>query len=430
MQQTEHIEFRDPVHGFINIKPLERKIIDSKPFQRLRGIKQLALTNLVYHGAEHTRFGHSIGVMHLVTRAFNSVVEKNPDLFEETRIKWYEQILRLIALIHDLGHAPFSHGSELVFPDNLKHEEYTEKITMGTEIAEYINEIGAEFVKNHGREYNITPELICSVYRGSNIDNPDFIFLRKFMDSELDCDKMDYLLRDSLYCGVNYGKYDLDRLILCLTAYKEGNNIFLAMDEGGIHAFEEFVLARYFMFTQVYFHKTRRFLDKMLVKYLERCLPNGKYPSDVNDFLDWDDARVWGKIKEDADKDEVANRLYNRRIMKTVYESPTHTVNQDVRIYNFIRANLEKEFGKDKLLYDSADSMVHKIPQAYEIDNERVIPIIRSSAEVPTTIYAESVIINRLTDPINIKRIYADESIKDDAKEYVNKMMKDMARGD
>lgn len=185
--------------------------------------------------------------MHLVTRAFNSVVEKNPLLFEETQIKWYEQILRLIALIHDLGHAPFSHGSELVFPDNLKHEEYTEKITMGTEIAEYINEIGAES----------------------------------------------------------------------------------AMDEDGIHAFEEFVLARYFMFTQVYFHKTRRFLDKMLVKYLERCLPNGKYPSDINDFLDWDDARVWAKIKEDADKDEVANRLYNRRIMKTVYESPTHTVNKE-----------------------------------------------------------------------------------------------------
>jgi hypothetical protein len=430
MQQTEHIEFRDPVHGFINIRPLERKIIDSKPFQRLRGIKQLALTNLVYHGAEHTRFGHSIGVMHLVTRAFNSVVEKNPDLFAEARIKWYEQILRLIALIHDLGHAPFSHGSELVFPDNLKHEEYTEKIILGTKIAEYINEIGAEFAKSYGEEYNITPELICSVYRGNNIDNPDFIFLRKFMDSELDCDKMDYLLRDSLYCGVNYGKYDLDRLILCLTAYKEGNNIFLAMDEGGIHAFEEFVLARYFMFTQVYFHKTRRFLDKMLVKYLERCLPNGKYPSDVNDFLDWDDARVWGDIKKDADKDEVANRLYNRKIMKTVYESPTHTVNQDVRIYNFIRSKLEDEFGKDKLLCDSADSMVHKIPQAYEIDNERVIPIIRSSADVPTTIYAESVIINRLTDPINIKRIYADESIKDDAREYVNKMMKDMARGD
>lgn len=87
------------------------------------------------------------------------------------------------------------------------------------------------------------------------------------MDSELDCDKMDYLLRDSLYCGVNYGKYDVERLISCLTTYKKDNNIFLAIEKGGINAFEEFILARYFMFVQVYFHKTRRFLDKMLVEY-------------------------------------------------------------------------------------------------------------------------------------------------------------------
>ena len=107
------MDFRDPIHGFIPVRPLERKIIDSRPFQRLRHIKQLSLTNLVYHGAEHTRFGHSIGVMHLVTRAFKAVVT-NKDLFSEEQKEWYEQILRLMALTHDLGHAPFSHGSEAV----------------------------------------------------------------------------------------------------------------------------------------------------------------------------------------------------------------------------------------------------------------------------------------------------------------------------
>jgi HD superfamily phosphohydrolase len=108
MNKMGNDKFRDPIHEFIEIRPYEKKIIDSQPFQRLRNIKQLALTNLVYHGAEHTRFGHSIGVMHLVTKAFHSVVEKNQDYFDKPTVDWYEQILRLIALTHDLGHAPFS----------------------------------------------------------------------------------------------------------------------------------------------------------------------------------------------------------------------------------------------------------------------------------------------------------------------------------
>ena len=138
----------------------------------------------MYHGAEHTRFGHSIGVMHLVSRAFQAVVNNRPDLFSKEQKEWYEQILRLMALTHDLGHAPFSHGSEAVFPESLVHEDFTERIIKETEIAHYIHEIGQEFVGKYGEEYNITPELICSVYRGQNITNPDFIFLRKFLDSE------------------------------------------------------------------------------------------------------------------------------------------------------------------------------------------------------------------------------------------------------
>jgi len=161
----EDYKFRDPVHGFIYVRPLEKKIIDSRPFQRLRGIKQLALTYLVYHGAEHTRFGHSLGVMHLVTKAFNSAISKEKP-FSKEQADWYEQILRLIALTHDLGHAPFSHGSESVFPDGLEHEDFTDKIIMNTEIADFIREIGAEFVHKYGKEFDITPELICSIYHG------------------------------------------------------------------------------------------------------------------------------------------------------------------------------------------------------------------------------------------------------------------------
>lgn len=423
----DDFKFRDPVHGFINVRPLEKKIIDSRPFQRLRGIKQLALTYLVYHGAEHTRFGHSIGVMHLVTKAFHAVTSKNVDLFTKEQTEWYEQILRLIALAHDLGHAPFSHGSESVFPDGLEHEDFTDKIVTSTEIGDYIRMIGAEFARKYGSEFDITPELICSIYHGANIDNPNFIFLKKFMDSELDCDKMDYLLRDSLYCGVSYGKYDVERLISCLTTYKRDNNIFLAIEKGGIHAFEEFVLARYFMFVQVYFHRTRRFLDKMLVDYLKVSLSGGRYPGNVNDYLTWDDARVWGKIKEDEKIITCAERLVNRRIMKMVYESPTHSNVQEKKMYNLIKKDLQNRFGDENLLFDSADKMTHKIPLRHEIDNEKAIPILLDYSDEPSTISIESGIINKMTEPINIMRIYAKEDIANEAESFVKQRMRDMS---
>lgn len=325
-----------------------------------------------------------------------------------------------------MGHAPFSHGSESVFPDGLEHEKFTDIIVMNTVIAEYIKEIGAEFADKYGKEYNITPELICSIYHGKNITNPDFIFLKKFMDSELDCDKMDYLLRDSLYCGVSYGKYDIERLIACLTSYKRDNNIFLAIEKGGIHAFEEFVLARYFMFVQVYFHRTRRYLDRMLVDYLSSSLPNGRYPMEVDQYLEWDDARVWRNIKEDANNNEFAEKLLNRKIAKMVYESTTHSGFQEKQMFNLIKKDLKDRFGDDNLLFDSADKMTHKIPLKHEIDSEKAIPIILDYSAEPSTISNESGIINKMTEPINIMRIYANEKIEKEALAFVDQRMKDM----
>ncbi|MDL2253032.1 HD domain-containing protein, partial [Ruminococcaceae bacterium OttesenSCG-928-I18] len=244
-------QFRDPIHGFIDVSPEERTIIDSRPFQRLRNIRQLATTYLVYHGAEHTRFGHSLGVMHLVTRVFESIVTKNPNLFDEKQKNWYRQVLRLIGLLHDIGHAPFSHASEELFPDDKTHEDYTCEIIHHTEVADLICSIGETYKKKYGEEYDISPELLWMIYEGKDVLNekyvlPDFQFLKSFMDGELDCDKMDYLLRDSYFCGVKYGNYDLDRLVSSFTIFrKEDENILLlSIERGGIHALEEFVLAR------------------------------------------------------------------------------------------------------------------------------------------------------------------------------------------
>lgn len=427
MKENKYFErFRDPIYGFIKVTPLELEIIDSLPFQRLRGIHQLALTHLIYHGAEHSRFGHSLGVMHLATRVFDTVIEKNPEIFSEPQRKWYRQILRLMALTHDLGHAPYSHASEGILAKGLEHEDFTEKIIKETKIADYINEIGQTFVHEYGPGYMISPELISDIYLGRSGDNPHFIFLRKFMDSELDCDKMDYLLRDSYYCGVKYGNFDLERLIGSLTIYERESQLWLAVEKGGIQAVEEFILARYFMFVQVYFHRARRLFDKMLTWFLQEELPNKRYPSNVQKYLEWDDARVWGLIKKKESSNEWANRIINRRLYSVVDESSTHSGYEENRISNIIYNDLVRKFGKDAIILDSADKAPHKIPSRHDIDDEKAIPVIVPYSKYPFSLSDESEIINNITRPINIIRIYAKEEYIEKAKEICEQRRKDM----
>ncbi len=418
-------QFRDPVHGFIDVTEDELKIINSSPFQRLRNIRQLATTYLVYHGAEHTRFGHSIGVMHLTSLVFDSVTNKNPLLFSsdfeenEKKVKWYRQILRLIGLTHDLGHAPFSHASEELFEKGKEHEDYTKLIICETEIADYIRNIGKKFKKDLGEHYDITPDLIWMIYDGKDITNekfilPDFLFLKSFMDGELDCDKMDYLLRDSLYCGVTYGKYDLKRFVSTLTAFKHENQIQIAIERGGVQALEEFILARYFMFIQVYFHKTRRFLDKSLVKCLKAVLPNGKYPDDICEYLKWDDVRVLGLFANSTNSEVINFR--NRQIMTCIYESKAHAGKEERKNSRLVFSLLEKEFG-DQVLYDSVDKAAHKLhPILLDAndDSGKGIMILDEKTGLTTNIMEESIILESIVKPIRINRIYANHTIKDD----------------
>lgn len=432
-------QFRDPIHGFIEVSALEMKIIDSAPFQRLRNIKQLATTYLVYPGAEHTRFGHSLGVMHLVSRAFDSALENYKkstgyELFDPVKTAWYRQILRLIGLTHDLGHAPFSHASEDLFGEGLEHEDFTKKVLYETEIARFIQDIGEEFCSKQGlgEEYSMTPELIWLIYGGKNLELqtqylvPDYLFLKSFMDSELDCDKMDYLLRDSYYCGVNYGKYDLERLLSSLNVYyfKEHKIMQLAVEEGGIHAFEEFVIARYFMFIQVYFHKTRRYLDKLLVENLADILPKGKYPDDINEYLKWDDQTVIGKIKQRQRENTIADKFIKRQVMTCVYETDPHLRSEnDSNLFRIVKKQLKEDLGCD-IFADEVSKSPHKIPllQEYDDSGGKGIPILVPYRDKPKSATAASILLQSLGKEINIKRLYVEKKHAERARTIVNKL--------
>ena len=325
-------EFRDPVHGFIEPFPHEKEIIDTAEFQRLRRISQLGLTYYVYHGAEHSRFGHSIGVMHLAGEAAQRVLQNSKDLMCE-EFNWSDNdfeeesrrifvLARVAGLVHDVGHPPFSHaGQARLFLPEVKHEEYSQAVVLNTEVG-YI-------IDNMLKEFDISKEKVVEVLRKTYRIG----FLGELIDSFWDVDKMDYLLRDSHYCGVGYGTYDLSRIVRSLALCSdEAGSMRLAIEEGGLHCLEGLVLARYFMFLQVYFHEVRRaydlVLEELIAELLKERYDTATYPApaDIQDYLRWDDVEVLAIAaqKVNADNRNAAWMIRNRRHPKKVFSTLPH----------------------------------------------------------------------------------------------------------
>ncbi len=296
-------DFRDPIHGFVRLSENEVKLVDSPVFQRLRRIHQTGMTHIVYHGAEHNRFGHSIGAIEFASQAFHSINDRNPGVLGSNveEIERNRCLLRLAALLHDIGHAPFSHAAEALFPlkneekaERYSHEDYTAAILKDSELTPVLE---ATFCKDLG----IKIDEIALLVEGKAVEPK---VLPQLMSSDLDIDRMDYLLRDSLYTGVLYGHYDYQRLIRTLTVNPDTGD--LAVEFGGLHSATALILARYFMFIQVYFHKTRRIYDLLLDKFLSSVLPEGTFPppDKIEKFLKWDDVRVNQLVAEHRDTNE------------------------------------------------------------------------------------------------------------------------------
>jgi HD superfamily phosphohydrolase len=250
------------------------------------------------------------------------------------------------------------------------------------------------------------------------------------MDGELDCDKMDYLLRDSLYCGVTYGKYDLERLISTLTVYKseKENSLSLAVVSSGIQAFEEFVLARYFMFIQVYFHKTRRILDRLLVAALKEILPDGKCLEEITEYLKWDDVKVIETMRQSSG--EEAKKFLCRDIMSCIYETPAHSSQSGKQIVNMLLEFLKMGYSSSKFFCDEVDKKAHKLlPTAYSSDDDsgKEIKLIDRHTGEAKNIMDESLILQSIVDKIKICRIYTDFANLDEQREFIRDKL--LARG-
>lgn len=346
-----NLECRDPVHGFIYLSKAEWAIVDCPTFQRLRDIRQLAMAHLVYPGATHTRFEHSLGCLHLsdlIYRAIGRQVDhdKCPDFAEafrknDDKRERGRQLLRLASLLHDLGHTPFSHTGEGLMPEievdgkrqRATHEYMTARLIRETEVADKLRaEFGGESV-----EVVIAvatgPEL-AELPRGKADDRAWYRFLNDILTGELGSDRMDYLLRDATHSGQSVGLFDyrklVDSMIIVPPPEESGEEHRLGLDGAGWLVGEQMVAARYLMYVALYFHKTKRIYEIHLEEFLRRWL-EGKYRQPhfpVEKPLEYaalTDSPVWAAIYQAAQGEDhglksLACPFLDRSHLRLAYE--------------------------------------------------------------------------------------------------------------
>jgi len=273
---------RDAVHGNISLSPLEEKIIDTSDFQRLRRIKQLALTYLVYPGAVHTRFEHSLGTMHLASSICDILGMKGEE----------KEKIRLRALLHDLGHTAFSHESEYALQSLLgRHEKIGEGKMLRGEVGEII-------------KWRFNPREIVSG-KGGLAD--------ELISCDIGADRMDYLKRDAHHIGVAYGIIDIDRIIHTIGSEKGK----ICLERGGLEAAESLLIGRFLMFSSVYLHKTVRIASAMLNRAIGNAVGSGELAPE--EFLEAGDEEMLlrlGGIRESA---PYADAIMKRRFYKQAF---------------------------------------------------------------------------------------------------------------
>lgn len=321
--------FRDPVHDYIHVQhQVILDLINAKEFQRLRRIKQLGTTSFTFHGGEHSRFGHSLGVYE-ITRRICDLFRRNYSIEDDPENGWddSERLVALCAaLLHDVGHGPYSHTFEGIF--NTNHEEFTMMIITSpeTEVFQILNQVEEGF-----------PEKVASVIR-KDYPNPQVV---QMISSQIDADRMDYLLRDAYFTGTEYGTFDLTRILRVIRPYKEG----ITFSTNGMHAVEDYIVSRYQMYMQIYFHPVSRAMEVILDHLLKRgtllyqedphyyeghsrlLIPFFEDNYSLDDYLKLDDGvlntyfTVWTDDKDQILSD-LAARFLNRRPFKSARFQP------------------------------------------------------------------------------------------------------------
>jgi HD superfamily phosphohydrolase len=338
------MEIRDVIHGSISIESIELPILDSKYFQRLRQIKQLGFSENSYPSATHNRYIHSLGAMETATRAFRAIFGSQ-NVPQKDRVQLEKQspavyakfraVVRFAALLHDIGHGPLSHTTEIAMPpvQNLglpgkknrkaTHEDYTLKMILDSGLTPLLEKAGKGlgFTPHHIAcliDASLTPR--DSFFKFKNAGAPvDFLpLLRQLISSELDSDRMDYLRRDSWYAGVNYGLFDFDWLVSNLTCHIKDGSAYLALQHRALYSFEDFLISRFHMFLMVYFHYKSVIFDEMLGHYFKSTDCDYTLPADIEEYCNCDDAHLYAHLAKS--KNTWARRIIEKRPYRMLVE--------------------------------------------------------------------------------------------------------------
>jgi uncharacterized protein len=440
MRERDDIHIRCPVHGTIPVTAREIKLIDHAAFQRLRGIKQLGFADLSFPGATHSRYSHSIGAMHVATRLFDRLLPTSSDLgaaLPERVHARFRQALRLAMLFHDLGHAPLSHTTEMILPAvgelglgkfagldvsrRATHEDYTLKIVLDSTLAQRIDEL---FGEDGIRPHDIAELILGSAwpddsgrFRHAGVDYAPL--LRQIVSSECDADRMDYLQRDSLYSGVNYGKFDADWLIDNVVAVQREQQVFLGIRSRAIFSFEDFLLSRYHMFATVYLHHTPVIFEKMLARYFEETR-EFSLPADVERYIQLDDMDLWYALRRS--KHPWARRIVDRRPLMLLDESAdAHEASEHPLDHTELTRRL-REHGIETIITRSRSVLskyytMERKHQIYVLDGRGQI----SQLEQFSPLYA------RYAKPASVSRVFVDADKRNEARLVLSGMMQDAA---
>ena len=377
----------DPLYAYIYLDPGEKTLIDHLIFQRLRTIQQLGFSEEAFPSGTGKRFSHSLGVFHLAGRAFDSIFGKNKKLsIKESKKQKFKRSVKVAALLHDIGHGPLSHSSETLMPSvkelDLKgflntdfnrracHEDYSIKFIMEKTKEGFYNTI---------KQAGLEPEVIAQLLHKGFLGNDDFFIegglnflplLRQIISSDFDVDRMDYLHRDSLYCGVKYGLIDFNWLISHFDCHTESNNqVFLAIDSAGLYTLESFILGRQHMRSIVYFHHKPSIYNQMLKEYSMDI--DWRLPSNLSEYIYFTDSKLFDKLRSDSHSNKWARRIVQRKPYLRLYEHLFFTESsyeKNQKEIEFLKVHLEKakiNFIEMNSKTDSADKK--KRPLEYTI---------------------------------------------------------------
>jgi HD superfamily phosphohydrolase len=408
-------EIKDPVHGYVYFTEAEKNIIDSYPMQRLRRLRQLAGSEYVYPGANHTRFEHCVGVMYLAGK-----VLENPNVSRAVSDEEVN-VCRISALLHDTGHGPFSHVFEQLLIKELEktHEDITSWIIEKSEVGDTLSRMG----------YNSKEVAGLAI---GKLHKHGRAFLDQIISSAVDVDKQDFIVRDTYHTGAEYGFIDVFRLIHALDVLGEN----LAVELGALSALEAFMIARIESFKSIYFHRVGRAAQIMLATAMEKAnselrLTEFKTPEE---YLALDDYTVWAALKKCKASKGIIGNLERRRMLKCAYERTFYE--KDTMISNVFgresyRRQMQNEIAKDAGV--NPESVIIDVPTVPSVPYHHAvfmesmeIPVFSRSqkgVKTPQRLSDISKIFETLKGFMNILRVYTDDVNREKVEKATEKIL-------